>query len=410
METTIPTLQKTFLTSNTNLKMSIPEEDISDLNACGFLERKIILFAIKARLFFLACVSIKKPKEIWQTNKTMNGLRKNVWAGKIKKVYRISGKYYFSMYSPGWPSKEFDEVCKSEFRRHSSENAYVAEKTNFVFLAITRKCPMRCEHCFEWDNLNHREVFTKDDLLQTLDFYQKEGVQQFHFSGGEPMVRFKDLLDLLSHVKGKCVTWVLTSGFNCTPENARLLKQAGCTGVVVSIDHYIPEMHNIFRGHKDSFQHATEAVKAVKAAGMVSAISVCVTKAFIEGGHLHPYFEFAKELGVQFVQFLEPRDIGHYGGKNVLLDEKHIRVLEEFFAEVNHSKTYQYYPTLLYHGYHQRRVGCFSGSRSVYIDSIGDVHSCPFCHTKSFNIIDLIRAGQPIPQKENACPLFERIA
>ncbi len=61
--------------------------------------------------------------------------------------------------------------------------------------------------------------------------------------------------------------------------------------------------------------------------------------------------------------------------------------------------------------YHQRRVGCFSGSRSVYVDSVGDVHACPFCHTKSYNIIELIEKGnQHLPQKENKCPRYEKIA
>ena len=62
-------------------------------------------------------------------------------------------------------------------------------------------------------------------------------------------------------------------------------------------------------------------------------------------------------------------------------------------------------------GYHQRRVGCFSGSRSVYVDSAGDVHACPFCHTKSYNIIQLVRNKEKaLPVKENKCPLFEKIA
>jgi MoaA/NifB/PqqE/SkfB family radical SAM enzyme len=203
----------------------------------------------------------------------------------------------------------------------------------------------------------------------------------------------------------------VTSGFNCTEENAGKLKEAGCKGVVVSIDHYIPELHNIFRGHRDSFDHAVAAISAVKKAGMVSAMSVCVTKSFIDGGHLLPYLEFARSLGVHFVQLLEPRAIGHYNGANVLLEEKHIHQLENFFSEINHSKEYRDYPVLQYHGYHQRRVGCFAGSRSVYIDSAGDVHSCPFCHTSSFNILDVIRAGKTaIPKKENVCPQFKKIA
>jgi MoaA/NifB/PqqE/SkfB family radical SAM enzyme len=108
---------------------------------------------------------------------------------------------------------------------------------------------------------------------------------------------------------------------------------------------------------------------------------------------------------------LEPRSLGHYANQTVALEEKHIKLLEETFTTVNHDPVYKNYPTLLYHGYHQRRVGCFSGSRSVYIDSAGDVHACPFCHTKSFNIIEELNAGKTeLPDKVNACPLFNKVA
>ncbi len=398
-----------------SVKHTIPEEGVRPPDkrkniACGIFEKKLILFVIKIRIFLLACMVLRRPLIVWKTYKSTMQLRKDIWGGNIPKLYRVSGKYYFNMYSPGWPSKAYDNIWRSELRRHAPGNIN-PEKTFFAFLAITRKCPMRCEHCFEWDNLNQTESFTKEDLVKVIDIYQREGVQQFHFSGGEPMVRFKDLLELFKHTKGKSECWVITSGFNCTKENAKLLQAAGCKGAVVSIDHYIPELHNIFRGHAGSFEHAINAVRAVRNAGMVCAISVCVTKAFIDGGYLLPYLEFAKSLGVHFVQLLEPRSIGHYEGKNVLLEEHHIRILEEFFKTVNHSKKFKHHPTLLYHGYHQRRVGCFAGSRSIYIDSAGDVHSCPFCHTRSFNIIDLIRKGaNKIPKKENVCPQFGRIA
>jgi MoaA/NifB/PqqE/SkfB family radical SAM enzyme len=377
---------------------------------CSIIERNIVWIAIRLRILYLACRELKQPLIIWKTYRSLIRLRKDVWGGDLKKLYRIGGKYYFNMYTPSWPSRTYDNIWKSELRRHIP-NTVSEEKTFFAFFAITRKCPMRCEHCFEWDNLNQKESFTKRDLFKVLDIYHNEGVQQFHFSGGEPMTRFKDLVELFKYNKGKSECWVVTSGFNCTYENAKLLKEAGCKGVVVSIDHYIPELHNIFRGHTEAFSHAINAVRAVKQAGLVTAISVCVTKAFIDGGHLMLYMEFAKELGVHFVQMLEPRSIGHYEGQNVLLQEKHIKTLEGFFKEMNHSKKYKNYPTLLYHGYHQRRVGCFAGSRSVYIDSAGDVHSCPFCHTSSFNIIEQIRKGNlNIPKKENSCPQFNKIA
>ena len=402
--------QSTFTLKKYTNENVIKDNNIEYRNECSLLEKKIIWIAMKLRIFYMACKELRNPARILKTYKTVIQLRKDIWGGELKKLYKIDGKYYFNMYTPGWPSKAYDNIWKSELRRHAP-NSVDTEKTFFAFLAITRKCPMRCEHCFEWDNLNQKESFTKDDLLKVIDIYQKQGVQQFHFSGGEPMTRFKALVELFKYTKGKSECWVVTSGFNCTIENAKKLKDAGCKGVVVSIDHYIPELHNIFRGHPDAFEHATAAVKAVKQAGMVSAISVCATKAFIDGGHLIHYLEFAKNMGVHFVQVLEPRSIGHYEGQNVSLEEKHITILEAFFKQVNHSKEYKKYPILLYHGYHQRRVGCFAGSRSVYIDSAGDVHSCPFCHTSSFNIIKLIREGKTnIPKKENACPQFKKIA
>ncbi|MGE5107211.1 MAG: radical SAM protein [Sphingobacteriales bacterium] len=383
---------------------------VKDPSIPGWIEKRIIWMLIHLRIFYIACITIKSPRKILKTYKIMLKLKSDFWGGELKKIYKVGGKYYFNQYAPGWPSKIYDENLKSEIRRYAFPLTHT-EKLKFIFLAITRKCPMRCEHCFEWDNLNQKESFTKDDLYTTIDMYQKKGVLQFHFSGGEPMVRFKDLVDLIQFASKKSECWVLTSGFNVTRENAIKLRQAGCKGMVVSIDHYIPELHNMFRGNKIAFEGAVNAVKYAKEAGLVTSLSVCATKVFIDGGHVMPYIEFARSLGVQFVQMLEPRSIGHYEGKDVLLEEKHISFLEEIFTTINHNPTYKYYPTLLYHGYHQRRVGCFSGSRSVYIDSAGDVHACPFCHTKSYNIIEWVRSGKAdLPQKENACLLFNKIA
>ncbi len=408
MEVTI-LAEKPMLKRKQITKLSAPSATAVSLQSPGRREKTLIWWAIKLRIFFFACIILKNPKNIWRVYKGMLKLRSNVWGGDLKKIYKIGGRYYFNQYTPGWPSKAFDSLIKSELHCQASPLT-VSEKLSFVFLAITRKCPMRCEHCFEWDNLNRKESFTKDDLFKVVDLYQREGVMRFHFSGGEPMARFKDLIELIRFASKKSECWVLTSGFNVNDRTAGQLKEAGCKGMVISIDHYIPEMHNLFRGHSSSFEQATAAVNASRKAGLVVSVSVCATKPFLNGGHLLPYISFAKNLGVQFVQVLEPRNVGNYEGKNVLLEKTHIEMLEKVFTEINHSPAYKNYPTLLYHGYHQRRIGCFSGSRSVYVDSAGDVHACPFCHTKSYNIITLVRNNEThLPKKEISCPLFEKI-
>jgi MoaA/NifB/PqqE/SkfB family radical SAM enzyme len=270
---------------------------------------------------------------------------------------------------------------------------------------------LRCEHCFEWDNLNKKETFTAKELDLIVDHYKKQGMFQMHLSGGEPMLRVREMVELLNKHGNNVDFWVLTSGFNCTRENLSLLKQAGLKGIVVSIDHYIAELHDAFRRKAGSYDAALKAVQYAQELQLATAISICVTKSFLAAGHLWPYAEFARELGVEFVQLLEPRNIGNYKDQDVLLDEMHIQMLEDFFKSVNHSKETSNYPTFSYHGFHQRRVGCFAGSRSIYIDSAGNVHSCPFCHTAAYNIKSFIDNNKlaEVPQKLNECPRFGKV-
>ncbi len=121
------------------------------------------------------------------------------------------------------------------------------------------------------------------------------------------------------------------------------------------------------------------------------AVSICVTKSFITWQNLLKYAELVRSLKVPFIQLLEPKAVGHYKGKDVFLDETHLSILEKFYKTLNFGPAYKDYPVIIYHGYHQRRVGCLSGGdRNLYIDSDGYVNACPFCHTKNFNIKDAL--------------------
>lgn len=41
------------------------------------------------------------------------------------------------------------------------------------------------------------------------------------------------------------------------------------------------------------------------------ALSICATKSFVAASNLSKYMDIAKNMGVSFVQFLEPRVTGH---------------------------------------------------------------------------------------------------
>ena len=75
--------------------------------------------------------------------------------------------------------------------------------------------------------------------------------------------------------------------------------------------------------------------------------------------------------------------------EHTLIYLKKMKNLEDFFLKMNFSPAYNSYPIITYHGYYQRRQGCFAaGIKGMYVDTDGDMNACPFCHKKTGNVLD----------------------
>lgn len=349
-----------------------------------------VRYRVRLHILLLALRSYGTVSEAIKATRGMMRFKEDVYGGGDIKMVRCGRQYFFSIYAPGYPSAAFDDYIRSELHRFVP----MAKKTNrlsFLFLAITRRCPLQCEHCFEWERLNGEEAFTFQELQEVVAHYQQEGAAQFHLSGGEPMVRFADLEALIAGADKKSEFWVLTSGLNVTREHANRLKRAGATGLVISLDHFDAGAHNTFRGSRHAHQWVLDAIGNARAAGLVVAVTVCATRSFTTPENLLHYAEYVCSLGVSFIQVLEPKAAGRYQGRKVGLDWQQLQVLEDFYKTLNFDPRYKDYPVVLYHGYHQRRIGCLSaGDRNLYIDSEGYVNACPFCQSRSYHVRDVL--------------------
>ncbi|MBK5286014.1 MAG: radical SAM protein [Bacteroidia bacterium] len=349
---------------------------------------KIIFSLVSIQLVFQSILKYRSLKDAYHVLRKLSKLRMLINDGRsVSRYVKAQGKYYYSMYVPGFPSRQLNRMYDFEMERikpTGKRTPYL----RFAFLAVTRKCPLKCEHCFEAENLNKKEVLAYDDLRNAILRLKDAGVVQIFLSGGEPMLRVKEILKLAEEFHHELDLWVVTSGFNASNENLLLLRQAGIRGLFVSLDHYDKSLHNIFRGSNSAYEDALAAIRNARSLGMPVAMSVCVTRSFANENDLMKYAGLAKSLDTSFIQLLEPKVVGNYAGKDVLLNDEHKKVIEKFTQQINNDKNFRDYPLALYHGYHQRQVGCFAaGNRSLYIDSCGDILSCPFCHHKSGNIL-----------------------
>ncbi|QYA26748.1 radical SAM protein [Gramella sp. MT6] len=376
------------------------------VNVTGWKKSLVLLYS-KFLVLQALIESYRNPVMWFKGFRYLYSLREKFFGNsEVKKICKVRDKYYSSLYAPAINDLKFKTFIKSELNRYKELKAS-SNRFNHVFLAITKKCPLQCEHCYEWDRLNKNEKFNEDKLNFTLKKLEKEGVSQIYLTGGEPLIKFNTILNLLKNADPKTELWINTSGYQLTNERARKLKSSGLTGVFISLDHYLEEEHNNFRKNSRSFYWVMQGTQNSLRNGLVVTLSLCVRKEFLKDKNLANYMDLARKLGVSFVQFIEPKAVGHYKNTDISLKKEQVEKLESFFETYNFDEAYTTFPLICYHEYYQRRSGCLNtNNRGLYIDPDGGINPCPFCHKVSGNILNDDFEESLKTLRQNGCQQF----
>jgi MoaA/NifB/PqqE/SkfB family radical SAM enzyme len=267
------------------------------------------------------------------------------------------------------------------------------QQCDSAILAITRRCPLRCRHCYEQFNLEETDTVPIARWKQVIQELQEIGVANIMLSGGEPMTRFEGVLELLeAGDKQRSDFHLHTSGQGVTPERVRLLKQAGLQAAAVGLEDVNPDRYDRLRQKTGAHATAIKALEIFNQAGIMTYVNLCATRQLIRSGELWDYFEMAKNLGVSFIQLLEPRPVGAFMYSNAgdLLEETDRETLRNFTLTGNRDKKYRDYPVIHDVAYveHKDRMGCLMGGLSLLtIDAAGNVNPCVFVPVSFGNIL-----------------------
>jgi MoaA/NifB/PqqE/SkfB family radical SAM enzyme len=309
----------------------------------------------------------------------------------ISKIIQKEKLHYWTPEYPGFPSGKFNTLISGEFditRKVLKSKIPPRPLLKTVVWAITNRCPLSCSHCYEWENIDTYDFLNLEELKTILSVFKDNHIQHIQFSGGEPLVRFDDLVELIRDASCSMDCWLLTSGFGLTPEKAAMLKETGLTGVHISLDHWDEEQNNLFRNHPSAFEKALEAVRNSLHTGLLVSLSLCATRSFATEENLMKYAGLARNLGVHFIRILEPRASGKLAGQNVHLDLPQVKMISEFTIKLNSHPCFKDFPIIEFLGYHQLKMPCFgAGNRFLYVDPNGDAHACPFCRGKTGNLL-----------------------
>ncbi len=135
-----------------------------------------------------------------------------------------------------------------------------------VQIHVTRKCNLKCRHCYSSSGPEETEALDIDDLLNAITDAKDLGYTFVTLSGGEPFL-YPGLHQVLAHAKSLgLVTGLVTNGMFL--DERRLSRLQPCLDlVVISLDG-APERHNAMRLNPAAFQTMERKLPHLKKSGI----------------------------------------------------------------------------------------------------------------------------------------------
>jgi molybdenum cofactor biosynthesis protein A len=279
-------------------------------------------------------------------------------------------------------------------------------KINYLRLAVTDRCNLRCFYCMPEEGLNwlsRKELMTYEEMLQICSQLVNMGIEKIRITGGEPFVR-KDImrfLTALSTLNGLKELTITTNGVLTAPYVAEL-KKIGVHSVNLSLDTLDAGRFFAITG-RDEFAKVMQTMDEL----LKHDIEVKINAVVMDGKNIQdilPLVKLTQDLpvNVRFIEEMPFNGDGHiYGG----LKWNYQRILEEIsneFGDIKKIPDPSYSTSYNYHiPGHKGSVGIIAAySRTfcgtcnrVRITPIGELKTCLY-DDGVLNIKDHFRQGK----------------
>jgi len=203
-------------------------------------------------------------------------------------------------------------------------------KINYLRLAVTDRCNLRCFYCMPEEGLNwlsRAQLMTYEEMLQTCELLVGMGIEKIRITGGEPFVR-KDIMKLLTEISkldGLKELTLTTNGVLTAP-HVNELKQIGVKSVNLSLD-TLDAARFFSITKRDEFANVMATMDEL----LKHDIEVKINAVVMDGKNTQdivPLVELTKSLPVS-VRFIEEMPFNGNGHVYSGIKWDYVRILDE---------------------------------------------------------------------------------
>lgn len=252
----------------------------------------------------------------------------------------------------------------------------------YVDFAVDYRCNLHCQHCFKTalENNDRRPQLAIADYRRIAEQCLDLGAIHLSLQGGE--------VTLMNNLEGviramspeKALFSITTNGTTINATRARALRSWGVDQLNVSIDSFIAEEHDQFRGKRGCFNQSMAGICEAQRNGLNVQINTTVSKMNLCTPGFLKLADYCITNRILLNLVLAAPSGNWDGNRAVMLDSKDMRYIRALVKSTPWIR--QDMDSI------QLDRGCPAMKEAIYITPFGDVLCCPFIHISFGNLHD----------------------
>lgn len=284
-----------------------------------------------------------------------------------------------------------------------------------ILLDPTSACNLRCTGCWAAE-YGHKQNLTYEEIDSIINQGVKLGTHVYIYTGGEPLVRKHDLINLCE-AHPDCAFLSFTNATLIDEEFVQDMIRVANFVPAISVEGF-EEATDARRG-EGTYAKVSRAMELLRENGLPFGVSCCYTSANANSIASEEFFDWLIEKGALFAWIFTYMPVGVGSPTSLMVHADQREHLYRFVREMREKKPLF---TLDFQNDGEFVGGCIAGGRRyLHINAAGDVEPCVFAHYANVNIretslLDALRSplfmqyyeGQPFNDNLlKPCPILE---
>ena len=282
----------------------------------------------------------------------------------------------------------------------------------------TSACNLKCKGCWAAE-YGYRSNLSNFEMQSIVSQAKALGTHFFMLTGGEPLIRKKDILELCRN-NPDCAFMSYTNGTLIDDEFCEEVKKVGNLAFALSIEG--TEESNDFRRGEGAYRNTMRAISLLKKHRCLYGISVCYTRKNFDYVISDEFVKTMIDAGVKYAWYFNYMPVGHGADKDLIPTPTQRKTMYFWLRKMRNSATGKPLMVIDFQDDGEYVGGCIAAGRNYFhVNSAGDIEPCVFIHYSDANIrthtvlqalqnplFMEYRKGQPFNDNHlRPCPMLE---